>query len=236
LSNILIIGGTSSIAVGFIRHYLLNGDVCAAVSRRPKDAVFQQDKNLEWIQADLSHASGMVAFKNALSLRETQPIDTLICCIGYTGPQDGSQNWPTITAEAAARVLHVNVITPCLAVQAALPRILLSRAPRIVFLGSKAGSSTLRGKLPHHIPGGNVWFSISKAALHNVAVQLAYDLAIKGVAIGVLHPGWIASESNGYQGTDDLGVNVAKMIKIIASLDAATPPTILGPDGNIIPW
>ena len=70
---------------------------------------------------------------------------------------------------------------------------------KICVLSSLAGSISLRGKLVHNKPGGNLPYRISKAALNCAVKNIAYDLSnlYPELTIFSLHPGWVQTFSTG---------------------------------------
>jgi len=118
---------------------------------------------------------------DTLAASDTAPIDLLICNAGVyldkghsLGAGYDTQLW--------ADTFAVNVAGVFETVQAFLPRVAASAAPRIAVIASQMGSSERAG-------GNGFIYRASKAAAVNLARNLAIDLAPRGVAVGAYHPG-----------------------------------------------
>jgi NAD(P)-dependent dehydrogenase (short-subunit alcohol dehydrogenase family) len=113
---------------------------------------------------------------------------------------------------------------------------LLADSSKAVFLSSQAGSSELRGKLPHMKPGGNIFYRISKAALNNAVANVAFDLHTNGHIACALHPGFVRTKSGG-QGAD-LSVEqaVEKIKETVDKITLADSGKFISLDGKLIPF
>lgn len=115
------------------------------------------------------------------------PLDLLVCNAGVyndkgmaLGGYSGSE-----TSESFA----VNVTGVLLTIQALLPNLIAARG-RVAIISSQMGSSA-------RAQGGSYAYRASKAAATNLAMNLATDLAPKGIAVGAYHPGWVQTDMGG---------------------------------------
>jgi NAD(P)-dependent dehydrogenase (short-subunit alcohol dehydrogenase family) len=121
---------------------------------------------------------------DALAVRYAdRPIDLLHLNAGIN-PQAGAtldetdfDIWP--------RVFDVNVIAPLYMASRLVDNVEASNLKLIVAMGSMAGS--FAATFP-----GNYAYRTSKAALHNAMKALAEDLADRGIAVVVMHPGQVS--------------------------------------------
>ncbi len=124
---------------------------------------------------------------------EGQPISTLVCNAGVS--LDKFDDLETgYAAEAWAQTFAVNVTGVFLVVQALLANLRASKdagdAPKIAIIASKMGSQ--------QSPAGNRFiYRASKAAAINLGRNLAVSLESEGIAVGIYHPGWIATDMGG---------------------------------------
>ena len=130
------------------------------------------------------------AAHSALAIQlEGQPIDTLVCNAGVF--LDKGQNLADgYGAQMWADSFSVNVTGVFLTIQALLPNLQMSDAPKIAIIGSQMGSDTLA-------PGSSYIYRASKAAALNLGRNLASDLRRLGIAVGVYHPGWVQTDMGG---------------------------------------
>ncbi|RBP33401.1 NADP-dependent 3-hydroxy acid dehydrogenase YdfG [Marinobacter pelagius] len=122
-----------------------------------------------------------------------QPISTLVCNAGVS--LDKFDELETgYAAEDWAQTFAVNVTGVFLVVQALLANLRASKDagenPRIAIIASKMGSQ--------QSPAGNRFiYRASKAAAINLGRNLAVNLESEGIAVGIYHPGWIATDMGG---------------------------------------
>ncbi|MCM0613300.1 SDR family NAD(P)-dependent oxidoreductase [Marinobacter sediminum] len=124
---------------------------------------------------------------------EGQPISTLVCNAGVSLDKFDELETgyaPELWAESFA----VNVTGVFLVIQALLPNLRASRdagiAPKIAIIASQMGSQ--------NSPAGNRFiYRASKAAAINLGRNLAVDLESDGIAVGIYHPGWVATDMGG---------------------------------------
>jgi NAD(P)-dependent dehydrogenase (short-subunit alcohol dehydrogenase family) len=60
----------------------------------------------------------------------------------------------------------------------------------VAILSSRLGSNM-------HAGGGSYIYRASKAAVTNLGRNLASDLAPRGIAVGIYHPGWVRTDMGG---------------------------------------
>ncbi|MCL4188688.1 MAG: SDR family oxidoreductase [Rhodobacteraceae bacterium] len=125
-----------------------------------------------WVEADLVTDAGRAAVAAAVP----GDLGGIVHAAGLLDPKP----WDAVGAEAALRILAVNVVAPLLLVQALAGR--MEPGGAVVFLGSVAGARAA--------PDTAV-YAASKAALRNLAGTLAVALAPRGVRVNTLAPGLI---------------------------------------------
>ena len=134
--------------------------------------------------------------------------------------------------DAIRRQLEVNALGPLRVTEALLER--LKPGSTVAFVTSCIGS------LGDNRSGGLYGYRISKCAANMVAVNLAHDLAKKGIAAVVLHPGMVAT---GMTFADErhearpAAEAAAALMERIDQVEPGTPPTFWhAPERTIIPW
>ncbi|MGH1578162.1 SDR family oxidoreductase [Planktotalea sp.] len=157
---------------------------------------------------DVSDPEQIARFAQA----QSGPLDLLICNAGvYLDKghvlQGGyeSQLW--------ADTFAVNVTGVFLTIQALLPALERSAAPKIAIVASQMGSSERAG--------GNAFiYRASKAAAVNLARNLAIELGPKNIAVGAYHPGWVQTDMGGKEADIDVATSARGLI---ARFDLLTP-------------
>lgn len=184
MSNILVTGGNRGIGRALATFYADRGDNVWATSRvgAPQGA----HAAINWQPLDVTNPASFAALSKGL---EDVPLDLLICNAGVyldKGNQIGTGYAPHDWASSFA----VNVTGVFLSIEAVLPALKRSRNARIAIIGSAMGSDA-------RAPGGSYIYRASKAAALNLGRNLATDFRDFGIAVGVYHPGWVATDMGG---------------------------------------
>ncbi|RID90533.1 SDR family NAD(P)-dependent oxidoreductase [Gemmobacter lutimaris] len=138
---------------------------------------------IRWERLEVTDPASQAALAARLG-----PLDAVICNAGVLldrGQRLEDGYAPELWAESFA----TNVTGVFLTVQALLPQLRAARG-RIVILSSQMGSTT-------RAPGGSYAYRASKAAVLNLGRNLATDLAPDGIAVSILHPGWVQTDMGG---------------------------------------
>lgn len=106
-----------------------------------------------------------------------------------------SQNLSSITAERLRHAFELNTAAPLFITQALLPN-LRAAAPE----AKVAIISSAMGSISDNSSGGHYAYRVSKAAVNMVGKGLAVDLLSDGVAVGMIHPGYVYT---GFGGTNE---------------------------------
>ncbi len=103
--------------------------------------------------------------------------------------------------------------------------------------GSKVAIVTSRmGSIEDNTSGGRYGYRMSKAAVNMAGRSLANDLKDRGVAVAILHPGFVRTEMTGHQGLIDPPESAAGLIARIDELTLETTGGFWHANGEIIPW
>lgn len=121
-------------------------------------------------------------------------LDTVIISAGYFGFESfDAPDW-----EKQVRMYTTSAVGPVFAVQALVKASLISsnrngqnENGKIILVSSESGSITLRHEKEG---GGNYGHHASKSALNMVGKLLSLDLKEQGIAVGLVHPGFMRTE------------------------------------------
>jgi NAD(P)-dependent dehydrogenase (short-subunit alcohol dehydrogenase family) len=132
------------------------------------------------------------------------------------------------TLEEVLLQFRVNGIGPVIVTQALLP--LLAEGARVGIVTSRMGS------IADNTSGGTYGYRMSKAAVNAAGKSLALDLAERGIAVALLHPGYVRTDMTSGRGDVEAATAAAGLI---ARLDALTPANSGGfwhANGDALPW
>jgi len=157
-----------------------------------------------------------------------EAMDLLVCNAGvYLDKGDGLvDGYP---AADWAQSFAVNVTGVFLTVQAMLPKLQRSDAPKIAIISSQMGSS-------ERAPGGSYIYRASKAAALNLGRNLATDLDELGIAVGIYHPGWVQTDMGGDAAAITVEQSRDGLMARFDGLSLATTGAFLTYDGTAHPY
>jgi len=103
--------------------------------------------------------------------------------------------------------------------------------------GSKVAIVTSRmGSIEDNTSGGRYGYRMSKAAVNMAGRSLAHDLGPDGVAVAILHPGFVRTEMTGNTGLIDPPESAAGLIARIDELTLETSGSFWHANGERLPW
>ncbi len=143
-------------------------------------------------------------------------LDVLVNNAGILMDED--RPFPGLAIETLRRTMEANFFGPFLLSQALLPLLLRSDDARIIHVSSGLGQLSDGG-------GGYPAYSLSKAALNMMTVQLAEDLGGR-VKVNSVCPGWVRTEMGGPGATRSIEKGAESIVWL------ATDPKI--PNGKFI--
>ena len=155
---------------------------------------------------------------------EGTPIDLLIHNAGLL--ERTSLDAPDFAA--VRRMFEVNALGP-LKLTVAL-RNNLKAASKVAIITSRMGS------IADNDSGGAYGYRMSKAAVNAVGKSLAVDLAEAGVAVALLHPGWVRTGMTRHTGHLEPAESARGLLARIDALTLETSGTFWHQNGEVLPW
>lgn len=126
------------------------------------------------------------------------------------------------------RQMEVNAYGPLRVTHKLLP--LLGRGSKVALMTSRMGSIADNGS------GGYYGYRMSKAALNAAGKSLAVDLAARGVAVAILHPGYVKTEMTGNHGSVEPDDAARDLLGRIDALTLENSGSFWHANGEILPW
>ncbi len=171
--KVLITGGSRGIGRG-ISHVLSNDNYEVIAIGKNKDAKFL-DSKVRYIQADLSTSDGVDSITKLISIEK--PL-ILINCLGI----EKNCNFIETTKEDYDLVMKTNVTCHVDLTKAAIPNMLKEGWGKVVFITS------IWGNIGTH---NRAVYTMSKFALHGLALSLADEYGKDGIRINCVAPGFV---------------------------------------------
>lgn len=183
MPTVLIVGATRGLGASLAEQYASQGARVFATSRS-KDTP-ESTKDITYIPlidvAKEDAGSKLAKHLGSISL------DTIIITAGYFGTESFDEpSW-----EKQVKMYTTSAIGPVFIIHRLVKAGLLKERSKIILVSSESGSITLRHESEG---GGNYGHHASKAAENMVGKLLSLDLKEKGVAVGIVHPGFMRTE------------------------------------------
>ena len=103
--------------------------------------------------------------------------------------------------------------------------------------GSKVGLITSRmGSIADNDSGGSYGYRMSKAAANAAGKSLAIDLKSQGIAVGILHPGYVRTDVTGHIGLMDADESVIGLIERMDNLNLTNTGSFWHTNGDLLSW
>ena len=155
---------------------------------------------------------------------ESQPIDLLINNAGILTRETLS----AMDFDAVRLQFEVNAMGPLRVTRALLPQM----GP-----GSKVGIVTSRmGSLADNTSGSRYGYRMSKAAANMAGVSLAQDLNDRGIAVALLHPGFVRTGMTGGNGHIGPGEAAEGLLARMDELNLGNSGRFWHANGEELPW
>lgn len=219
MTTYLISGAGRGIGLELTQQLLARGDTVIGLCRRTsKELATSGAQVIEGI--DVTSDASMRELRTRLG--DTR-IDVLVNNAGVLG----RENLDSLDFDAIRRQFEVNTLGPLRLTATLLGN--LGQGSRVIIITSRMGSISDNGS------GGYYGYRASKAAVNAIGMSLARDLAARGIVVGLLHPGMVATEMTGHHGIP-AAESATGLIARIDDLDTAGSGTFRHANGESLPW
>ncbi len=169
---------------------------------------------------DVSDADDVAALTKNLA---GEPIDILINNAGILR----SDRLEGIDYDAMLEQFRVNTLGPLRVTQALLSN--LQEGSKVAIVSSRVGS------IEDNHSGNNYGYRVSKVAVNMVGTNLRHDLEPKGIAVVLLHPGFVATDMTGGRGVSP-AESANGLIERIDELGLENTGGFWHAEGYRLPW
>lgn len=222
MGRVLITGAAGGIGCELARRYRAAGDEVIATCREPSDSL--RTLGCEVLagidltrQADLDRVAATVAGRR---------LDILVHNAGLLR----ADGYGELRASAAAMRAQFEV-------NALAPLLLTETLDASLGAGSKLALITSRmGSVGDNSSGGYYGYRMSKAALNSAGRSLAINLRERGIAVALLHPGFVRTPMTAGAGDLDPAESARLLVQRIAALSLASSGQFWHARGEELPW
>jgi NAD(P)-dependent dehydrogenase (short-subunit alcohol dehydrogenase family) len=219
MATVLITGSNRGIGLELCRQFTSRGDIVVATCRKTTSEL--DSLGVQVIEGiDVTDDAAVQSLAD--EIRGTS-INVLVHNAGIL-TREGFED---LDIEGIRRQFEVNTLGPLRVTKALLPA--LDRGAKIVIITS------LMGSLDDNASGGHYGYRISKAGVNMVGVNLAHEFRSRGIAVGILHPGMVATDMTGGRGIP-AEESVKGLIARIDELDMGITGSFRHAKGGDLPW
>jgi len=220
MATVCITGANRGIGLEFARQFSERGDEVVAGCRTASEGL--ADLGVRVVDGvDVTDDAAVGRLVDSLN---GAPVDILVNNAGLLS----DESLDDLDFDRMRRQFEINSLGP-LRVTAALRRNLGT--------GSKVAIVTSRmGSIEDNTSGGRYGYRMSKVAVNMAGRSLTHDLRPDGIAVVILHPGFVRTEMTGNTGLIDPPESAAGLIARIDELTLETSGEFRHANGELLPW
>ena len=223
MKTTLVTGANRGIGLALTQHLVARGENVIAVCRHGSEALEKTGARIE--------AGVDVTDDAALSALAQRLVDVRIDNVILNAGILAKESLGSIDAggfDDMRRQFEVNTLGPLRVAQALLGR--LGEGSKIGIITSRMGSVADNGS------GGYYGYRASKAAVNAIGKSLAMDLKPRGIAVFLLHPGYVATDMVGGTGDVTPAQSAAQLIERLDTLGLSQTGSFWHANGSALPW
>jgi NAD(P)-dependent dehydrogenase (short-subunit alcohol dehydrogenase family) len=219
VATVLVTGANRGIGLQLCRQLAARGDEVIAVCRETTDELSELGvRIIDGI--DVGSGTAVETLRQEL---DEQPIDVLINNAGILL----RDSFGDIDYDAMAEQYRVNTLGPLRVTEALADN--LHEGSKVAIVSSRVGS------IADNSSGGNYGYRASKAAVNMIGTNLMHQLKPRGIAVGILHPGLVATDMTGGSGVDP-AESARGLIERIDELTLENTGGFWHAEGYTLPW
>jgi NAD(P)-dependent dehydrogenase (short-subunit alcohol dehydrogenase family) len=220
MATALVTGANRGIGLSFVKQLKARGDHVIAACRH---------ETPELVALDVEIASGVdvTSDKSINLLAEKLKGKTLDLLINNAGLL-AHESLEHLDFASIQRQIEVNAYGPLRVTQKLSG--LLKRGSKVALITSRMGSIADNGS------GGSYGYRMSKAALNAAGKSLAIDLSGLGVAVAILHPGFVKTQMTSGHGNVEPDAAARDLLARIEALNLENSGTFWHASGEVLPW
>jgi NAD(P)-dependent dehydrogenase (short-subunit alcohol dehydrogenase family) len=220
MATVLVTGANRGIGLELCKAYAGRGDTVIGACRESSEGLTQANVRIEE-DVDVTSDDSV---NNLAKRLEGAPIDILINNAGVFS-QESLDN---MDFDSIRKQLEVNTLGPFRVTLALRPN--LGEGSKVAIITSQMGS------IEETTSGGYYGYRISKAAVNMVGKCLALELKAKGIAVVLLHPGYVRTDMTKHQGKIGPDESARGLIERINQLSLANTGRFWHQNGRDIAW
>jgi NAD(P)-dependent dehydrogenase (short-subunit alcohol dehydrogenase family) len=218
--TVVITGANRGIGLALAKEYLGRGDNVLAICRH-------SSPELDDTRAEIVTGVDVRDDKCMRVLSSRLPIESIDILINNAGVLK-REVLGDIDYEDILTQLEVNALGPLRVTEALLSK--LKHGAKVGLITSRMGSMT------DNSSGGYYGYRMSKAALNAAGVSLSHDLRDSGIAVAILHPGFVQTDMVNHAGDIPPEEAARRLAQRMDELTLETTGTFWHSNGETLPW
>jgi len=219
VATVLVTGANRGIGLQLCKQFTERGDDVVAVCRETTDELSALGvRVIDGI--DVGSGTAVETLRQEL---DELPIDILVNNAGILL----RDTFGEIDYDAMTEQYRVNTLGPLRVTEALADN--LHKDSKVAIVSSRVGSIEDNGS------GGNYGYRASKAAVNMVGTNLMHELRPRNIAVGLLHPGLVATDMTGGSGVDPADA-ARGLIERIDELTLENSGGFWHAEGYTLPW
>lgn len=220
MKQVLITGANRGIGLELASHYAANGWQVIGVCRQTSPELESVAKKV--VQGiDVTQETSVETLVSAVA---GEQIDLLINNAGLLQDEQLGQ----IDFDSIRSQMDINAYAPLRVTEALLPN--MATGAKVAFITSRMGS------IADNDSGGRYGYRASKAALNAFGKSLAIDLKPKGIAVALLHPGYVKTRMVNFGGMISPEEAATGLAARIDGLTLDNTGSFWHSNGDALPW
>ncbi len=219
MKTALITGANRGIGLELAKQLQQKGHTIIATCRQSSPELEALNCQIE-TGVDVTNSDSILELAEKL---EGQQIDLLINNAGFLQ----SMSLDSLDFDAMRMQYEINTLGPLRVTANLLPN--LSQGSKVAIITSRMGSI-------EDGSGGQYGYRMSKSAVNMVGSSLAHDLKPKGIAVALLHPGYVRTDMTGGSGLINANESAKGLIQRIEELNMNNTGGFWHTDGTELPW
>ncbi|MDR9468011.1 SDR family oxidoreductase [Marinospirillum sp.] len=216
----VITGANRGIGLELARHYASEGYAVVGVCRQASDELKAvASEVIEGV--DVTQQEGIAEIMTSLNGKK---IDLLINNAGLLADEKLGE----LDLDSIRQQMEINAYAPLKVTEALLPN--LKEGSKVALITSRMGS------IADNDSGGRYGYRASKAALNAFGKSLSVDLKPQGIAVALLHPGFVKTRMVNFGGLITPEEAAQGLAARIADLNLENTGSFWHSNGELLPW